>query len=251
MNKLKSLQYPWKIYLWLTLLILTVIDLAVLFDIRSAVGGRPYRFMIWNFFLAWLPAAAAVALDGLTLLRKGVLRTLLMAGMGLLWLFFYPNSAYLLTDLLHVFRTYDFDPTQRFWGDIGFWHQLLPMLLAALLGLLIAGAALYSVHKLVTRAYGRWTGAAFAAVVLLLSSFGVYMGRFVRWNSWDVVFDPLMLLRDMKALFADPEWVRHLMLFGGGMLVLQAGVYVVLYLFTKMNTGVEAVQQKGNGYEQG
>lgn len=235
MDKLKSLQYPWKLYLWLTLLLLTAIDLAVLFDIRTGAGGRPYRFMIWNFFLAWLPAGAAVALDGLTLLRKGAAKIILTGGMGLLWLFFFPNSAYVVTDLLHVFRTYGFDPRQRFWNDIGFWHQLLPMLLAAVLGLLIACASLYSVHKLVTRAYGRPTGAAFAAVVLLLSSFGIYMGRFVRWNSWDVVFDPFMLLRDMRDLFSDPDWVRHLMLFGGGILVLQAGMYVVLYLFTKMN----------------
>jgi len=240
MEKLKSLQYPWKLYMWLALVLLTALDLAVLLDIRTDAGGRPYRFMVWNFFLAWLPAAAAVALDGLTLLHKGVPRTILLAGMGVLWLFFYPNSAYVLTDLLHVFRNYGFDPRQRFWSEIGFWHQLLPMLLAAVLGLLIACASLYSVHKLVTCAYGRLTGAAFAAVVLLLSSFGIYMGRFVRWNSWDVVFDPLMLLRDMKDLFGDPEWVRHLMMFGGGVLALQAGMYVILYLFTKMNANVDS-----------
>ncbi|WP_172252659.1 DUF1361 domain-containing protein [Saccharibacillus deserti] len=236
-NKLRPLQYPQKAVLWAVLLLLTLLDLAVLLDIRSAAEGRPYRFMIWNFFLAWIPAAAAVGLDLLSLLRRGPLRIILLAGTGLLWLFFYPNTAYLLTDLLHVFRSYPIDPQQRFRGDIGFWHHLLPMLLAALLGLLIAGASLYSVHRLVSRAFGRLPGALFAGAVLLLSSFGIYMGRFIRWNSWDVVSSPLMLLKDMRDLLIDPEWVRHLVLFGGGLFVLQAGTYVVLVLFTRMNAG--------------
>ncbi|GGN90990.1 DUF1361 domain-containing protein [Saccharibacillus kuerlensis] len=237
MNKLRSLQYPWKLYIWLTLLLLTLLDLAVLLDIRSGAGVRQYRFMLWNYFLAWIPAAAAIGLDVVFIGRQGAIRRILLAGIGLLWLFFYPNASYLLTDLLHVFRNYAFDPRQRFWGDIGFWHHLLPMLLAALIGLLIASAALYSVHRLVSRAYGQVVGTAFAVIVLLLSSFGVYMGRFIRWNSWDVVSDPLMLIQDMAALMSDPAWMRHLILFGGGMFVLQGGIYAVLYLFTKLNSG--------------
>ncbi|NGZ75612.1 DUF1361 domain-containing protein [Saccharibacillus alkalitolerans] len=237
MHTLKSLQYPWKLYIWLTLLLLTLLDLAVLLDIRGASGGRTYRFMLWNYFLAWLPAAASTALDWAFLQRRGPLRLTLLAGAGLVWLFFYPNAAYLLTDLLHVFRNYGFDPQQRFWTDIGFWHHLLPMLLAALLGLLIACASLYSVHRLVSRSLGRLAGASFAVVVLLLSSFGIYMGRFIRWNSWDVVSNPLMLLQDMRSLLSDPAWVRHLILFAGGLFVLQAALYLVLYLFTKMNAG--------------
>lgn len=237
MNKLKSLQYPWKLYIWLTLLLLTIIDLAVLFDIQNGAGGRPYRFMLWNFFLAWIPAAAAVGLDLLSLLRKGTVRTVLLGLGGLTWLFFLPNATYLLTDLLHVFRIYSFDPQDRYWGDIGFWRHLLPMLLASVLGLLIACAALYSVHRLVERAFGWVNGMVFACVVLLLSSFGVYMGRFVRWNSWDVIGNPLMLAKDMRDLFGDPEWVRHLIMFGGGILALQAGMYAALYLFTKLGPG--------------
>lgn len=237
MNKLKSLQYPWKLYIWLTLLLLTIIDLAVLFDIQNGAGGRPYRFMLWNFFLAWIPAAAAVGLDLLSLLKKGTMRTVLLGLGGLTWLFFLPNATYLLTDLLHVFRIYSFDPQDRYWGDIGFWRHLLPMLLASMLGLLIACAALHSVHRLVERAFGWVNGMVFACTVLLLSSFGVYMGRFVRWNSWDVIGNPLMLVKDMRDLFGDPEWVRHLIMFGGGILALQAGMYAVLYLFAKLGAG--------------
>lgn len=237
MPDLRSLQYPSKLILWSVLLLLTLLDLAVLLDIRSAEGHLPYRFMVWNFALAWIPAAAAVGLDLLFVRRSGVVRSLLLAGTGLLWLFFYPNAAYLLTDLLHVFREYRFDPRQRFWEDIGFWHYLLPMLLAALLGLLIAGASLYSVHRLVSRSLGTLAGWAFAAAVLLLSSFGIYMGRFIRWNSWDIVSNPLMLAQDLHQLLGDPAWVRHLLLFGGGLLVLQGGTYIVLFLFTKLNPG--------------
>ncbi|MDO3410802.1 DUF1361 domain-containing protein [Saccharibacillus sp. CPCC 101409] len=236
----KSPHRPWKLYIWLFLLLLTAIDLAVLLDIRTDGGGRPYRFMLWNFFLAWISAGTAAALDGVCALRQTPARTVLLPLCGLVWLFFYPNAAYLLTDLLHVFKNYAFDPQTRFWSDIAFWHHLLPMLLAALIGLLIAGVSLFSVQRLVASAYGAAAGGIFAAAALLLASFGIYMGRFVRWNSWDVVSNPLMLMRDMRALLGDPSWVRHLLMFGGGVFVITGGLYAVLILFGKMSAEVRS-----------
>ncbi len=102
---------------------------------------------------------------------------------GATWFFFFPNAPYLVTDLLHVFVRYSFDPTERFWIDVVFWQHLFTLFTIAILGVLLGSYSLFSVQSLVRISFGVITSWIFVIVVLILSSFGIYIGRFVRWNS--------------------------------------------------------------------
>lgn len=240
MQRWKELGYPSKWILYGILFIGTVIGMKYVISTRLPEGGRPpYLFLIWNAFLAWIPLGLAVLLDLIGLLASRTARLALSVPVGLLWLFFYPNAAYLITDLLHPFNRYPIAAGTRFWEDISFWDHLFTLLFAGLLGLALATVSLASVHQLVRRAGGRLAGWAFAVTVLLLSSFGVYLGRFIRWNSWDLLKHPGDVLRETAAYFADAANVEHALAFCKWIFLITLFCYLVLYGFAKVQRASE------------
>jgi uncharacterized membrane protein len=155
-------------------------------------GSRGYLFLLWNLFLAWIPFLIALVIRrGEEGMRRPRFRLLLLGG---IWLLFYPNAPYILTDFLHL------QPR----GESPFWFDMMLIASFAWTGLLLGFASLYLIQRLVEKYYGRAAGWAFVVVVSFLSSFGIYLGRFERWNSWDVVSDPRGIVRDIIPLLVDP-----------------------------------------------
>lgn len=152
-------------------------------------GTIIFFFLLWNLFLAWLPVGFALLAR-----RRGASR-LGRWFWGGLWLLFFPNAPYLLTDLLHLGRA----------GQVPIWYDLIMLLAFALAGLFLGFASLFWLHDLVSKSWNQFTGWLFVLLVLGLSSFGVYIGRFLRWNSWDLLLNPTVLLRDL----AEHLLVRH------------------------------------------
>ena len=151
-----------------------------------------YTFLVWNLFLAWMPLLFALLVCELQ--RHGHTRTWSFAGLGAAWLLFFPNAPYIFTDLIHL--------TARFRPH--FWVDLTLILICALTGLVLGFVSLYLMQSVVARMFGRIASWLFIAVVTGLSSFGVYLGRFVRVNSWDVVARPGKLYHGINAWVSDP-----------------------------------------------
>lgn len=154
-------------------------------------GVLSYRFLIWNLFLAWLPLVFAFM--GYRAMEK---RPLLLS-FTVLWLLFFPNALYLVTDLIHLRDT----------GVVPLWFDAIMMFSFALTGLLLGLLSLYLMHTLITHRFGRGFGWLFAVMSLAISGYGVYVGRFLRWNSWDIFAHPIMLLRDMLYSLVHPQMV--------------------------------------------
>ena len=146
-----------------------------------AYDSTTYRFLLWNLFLAWVPVAFALALAKL---HKGGGSTpaRLLAAAG--WLAFFPNAPYLCTDLLHLQHR----------APVPHWYDVLLLTAFSWNGLLLGFASLQVVHGIVQRRRNVGRGWAVAVAALFLAGFGIYLGRFERWNSWDVVTDPLALI---------------------------------------------------------
>ncbi len=182
--------------------------------VRWLHTGRPaFAFLLWNLFLAWMPLLAALLLPAL---RR--FPALLVPG-AICWLLFLPNAPYLLTDLLHLGR----------WGDVPFWYDLLLLLVFAITGLLLGLVSLKIVHALVEELMGPITGWLFALVTLCLSSLGVTIGRFLRWNSWDALLRPLDVLADLLSLLQQPWVHRQAYAFTAGLAVVLVCGYIVLH----------------------
>lgn len=151
-----------------------------------------YLNLVWNLFLAWMPYWFSVWAIWLEKRYPGKwLRWLIPAG---LWLAFFPNAPYILTDFFHLEER----PYLPLWFDIG--------LLAAFAwtGFLLGIVSLRMMHILVEEYLGRILGWVFAIAALGLSGLGLYLGRFSRWNSWDLILQPAEIFKEILTRLADP-----------------------------------------------
>jgi uncharacterized membrane protein len=204
------------------LALLTLFTLAMLAARMAYTGTRGHGWLAWNLFLAWIPFALALLLYALA--RAGApLRALVP--FGLLWLVFFPNAPYLVTDLKHI------GPG----GRVPVLYDVLLLSAAAWTGLLLGLTSLFLVHMVVRRLVGAVNAWALVVAVLALSSFGIYLGRVQRWNSWDVVANPVPLGAQVLQGLAHPiDYPRPL-----GLTVLLTSLlltsYLVLYSFARLS----------------
>src|SRR5215471_16902755 len=134
-----------------------------------------YGFLFWNLFLAWLPLLfAMVARENFE--QTGG-RNWRFGAWTAAWLLFFPNASYIFTDVIHL--------TRSLYGH--FWVDLVLILSCALTGSVVGFLSLYLMHSVARRIVGRWGAWMFIAAVAGLSGIGIYFGRFLRLNSWDVV----------------------------------------------------------------
>ena len=151
-----------------------------------------YRFLVWNLFLAWMPYFFSVmAAAAYRLFPKSWWMLLLP---GALWLAFFPNAPYIVTDFLHLHSR----PPVPIWYDIGL------LVTFAWTGLFLAIASLRTMQKLVEAYTGSFVGWLFAILALALGSLGLYLGRFSRWNSWDLLIQPEEILAEVAYRFVNP-----------------------------------------------
>jgi uncharacterized membrane protein len=151
----------------------------------SLTGSENYAFLIWNLFLAWLPFIIAYFTYTSTLKHSRMVRLLPLA--AFVWLILFPNAPYILTDFQHLAVVN--------WQDIDTWYDVLMLIWFAFTGLLLSMVSLFMMQEIIRREFGRWVGWGFVALVTALTAVGVYVGRFLRWNSWDILFRPQELAR--------------------------------------------------------
>jgi uncharacterized membrane protein len=143
-----------------------------------------FIFLVWNLALAWVPYVLASLLHKDTSLQKFII-------IFIPWLLFFPNAAYLVTDILHV----DFRP------PIPLWYDSLIFFIFAWLGIMLASIALLKVHVYLEHVFGKIKSGIILVMIAMLSAFGIYLGRFERWNSWDALLDPLALLENIFGIW--------------------------------------------------
>jgi uncharacterized membrane protein len=149
-------------------------------------------FMLWNLFLAWLPLLFAWQLD--KHLLKNSWFTWQAIAYSFLWLGFLPNSFYIASDLVHI---------RNVSTDLLLYYVVV-LLSFTISGLMLGYASLYVVHKqLLKRLPGKQAMAAIG-FILLLSSFAIYLGRYLRWNTWDVLINPAGIIFDVSDRFTNP-----------------------------------------------
>lgn len=156
------------------------------------VDVTTYSFLIWNLFLAGLPYVVSSYVYNRT---ENKLLKIKQVPLLLLWLLFLPNAPYILTDLFHL------EPK----GNIPEWYDLMLILSFALNGLVLGLMSLLQVHDLIENRFGKASGFVFALVACLLCAFGVYLGRFLRFNSWDIISNPSPLFHDLFSSIKEPQ----------------------------------------------
>lgn len=188
---------------------------------RSTVNRQlSYGFLVWNLFLAGVPVLLALVVE--TAWRHG--RRVMGAVFWVLWLLMFPNAPYLLTDLIHLREQ---PPTPL-------WFDALILGSAGIAGLLAGFVSLHLVQAAVTRRLGALWGWVMAVGVLGLSGFGVYVGRFARFNSWDLLTRPRRLLYHVGSDVVTGDSPRAVVV-----TALMASFLIVSYVTVEMLTRVD------------
>jgi len=180
------------------------LSLAMLTARAVFVGHIQLGFYIWNLVLAWLPLLFALRVYRLANLRPA--RWWPLAVSATLWFFFFPNAPYLVTDFLHL----------KLRPPVPEWFDIVMMMSFAWTGLLLGYLSLLLMQETVRYRKGAAWSWGFAVMMLALGSLGIYLGRFARWNSWDVIFRPYGLAGDFyhRADFkTNPEMLAFLLTF--------------------------------------
>lgn len=187
-------------------------------------GASARSWLVWNLFLAWLPALGAFAAYNLNYWPTRF-RWLPIIGLSLLWLLFLPNAPYLITDIIHL------KPNR----GVPLWYDLITLVAFAWTGLFLGLVSLFLMQMLVRRAMGNAVSWLFALGVLALNGFGIYFGRFLRWNSWDVLLRPTSLFSDLLEGLSNPFAYLHTIAFAGLFTLLLSAVYLMLLSFTQLH----------------
>ena len=149
-------------------------------------GSGYYAFLIFNLILAGVPLFFSTVLR---IASHWELPWLFQLPLLILWLLFLPNAPYILTDILHLTRS----------SDAPAWYDLALLLSCAGTGLLLGYLSLIDVQGIMARTVNSAFAWIFALVSLVLSGFAIYLGRFLRWNSWDVLIEPTRVLGILAA----------------------------------------------------
>lgn len=178
----------------------SMLAMGLLYARLSATRQTGHASLVWDVFLAWLPIAPALAIHRLC--RRSHPSRALLAVLGLLWLLFFPNSPYLITQLIHLNEQHGPSTSPLPAWVIAWlpaveqrsppsWYDLLLLTSVAACGLLLTFASLQLVSRAITRRAGRPMAVALSFWIVVLASFGVALGRFARLNSWEVFSQPL------------------------------------------------------------
>ena len=169
-------------------------------------------FLIWNLFLGYIPYFLSSEV------KNTIPCTYKFYLLCIGWLLFLPNSFYLLTDFKHLHHN----------NDLQFVFDALLLTCFSIAGFYSGISSLLHIHQLLEMKYSERKSHRMIAVICFLSSFGVYLGRILRFNSWDILSHPIDLFTSIINSLLNPETYRFTFLFGSFIII----VYSISYLLS-------------------
>lgn len=170
--------------------ILTAIALGFVFIRVWHRRSLGFTFLVWNIFLAWVPFYLSIILTQYEYKSK-----ILKSITAFFWLMFYPNAPYIITDFIHL-SAYNFYKSEvyAFNNSYRIWYDFFLISIFVITGLILAYTSLRLVHNCIKKRYGNLLGWISIAMVSILSGYAIYLGRFIRVNSWEIATNPFQLI---------------------------------------------------------
>jgi len=185
-----------------------------------------YLFLVWNLFLAGIP----YAITQLFKLSNTLRSFKIIRGLGFLaWLLFLPNSPYIITDLVHLHSS----------RSVLVWLDLFLVFVFAFNGLLLGLLSMLDMFSLIREFYGHKISKYMIFIVCLLCGYGIYLGRFLRFNSWDITTKPISLVYEIAYSLKEPMVWLMTFAFGGFLWILFIVMQSLLTLKTDNETAIQ------------
>lgn len=192
--------------------ILMLFSFAILYVRISITKTMDFLFLVWNVFLAIIPFIITMYLS-----QKKHLSKLSVCFAFVVWLLFLPNAPYIITDLFHI-KTSSYQ---------NIWIDTLVISTFAISGMLLFYFSLFEMKRILLRFLNKTITEAIIIGTITLSAFGVYIGRFLRYNSWEILSNPQQLFNDMFSMVLHPVDNKNVWLFTSAFsLFLVIGYYI-------------------------
>lgn len=173
--------------------ILTVLSVGLYWGRVVATGTSHLAFLNWNLGLAWLPVLFAWWLSRTLKTQRWFSPNAII--LTLLWLIFLPNSFYIVTDFIHL------QPH----SGVSLLYDVMLIMSFALTGILLGCMSVFIVHRDLAKRLSKRRVLDVLGSVFLLSSFAIYLGRNLGYNSWDLLANPFGILFDVTDRIASPD----------------------------------------------
>ncbi|TET24402.1 MAG: DUF1361 domain-containing protein [Candidatus Cloacimonadota bacterium] len=197
-----------------------------------------YSFLIWNLFLAWIPYIISNVMNFVYRKVHSEQRLRIsMVTIGFVWLLFYPNAPYILTDFIHVIRV---PPSINqnhtiLTNNAILWYDIVLNSSFAFIGHLIGLISLVICHNLFRKTFKKYSGWIFVTIASLVGGYGIYLGRFVRLNSWNILTKPLQTIKTIIVDLFNTKAVLFSLCFGFFIFL----TYLIVYSFHKLKQSDE------------
>jgi uncharacterized membrane protein len=197
-----------------TLFLLSVV--AIILNLaRADLWGRiNLLYLIWNLFLAWIPYIISLYCI------KKTTPVQYFVPLFIFWLLFFPNAPYLVTDVLHIASKI----------SSLLWYDSLLFFFFGWIGLLLGMLSVFHIHEYLKIHLDYLISEIIIFAIFCISSFGIYLGRFERWNSWDLFINPLGLMK--HSLYISTNLIDRMtpLMFMGVFTVFMYSVYKTVFI---------------------
>jgi len=215
------IRHRYSISVFMLLNIACLVCVGLVFARVAYSDSNRHTGLVWNLFLAWIPFMLAYFAHAVSWRRASLY--LVIPVIAFLWLIFFPNAPYMLTDLQDLARRASGAPL---------WYDVIIVVWSSWTGMLLGVISLYLMQDIIIRRVSRLAGWVFVFVISALSSFGIYIGRFVRLNSWDILQDPGETALEVLGIIIDPS--RRLAAFTLLYTSFFLFIFLLLYSFSHM-----------------
>lgn len=148
----------------------------------------------WNLFLAWVPVFIVLYME--KLVSTNLNQPIKILAYSILWLLFFPNAPYIITDLVHLYPYTN--------NGSSYWHHQIMIYTFAFVSLICGLLSLYWIQKIWTACFSQALSRVFTISSIALSGYGVFLGRIERFNSWDFFIHPMPLAKYVLHSFGNP-----------------------------------------------
>ncbi|UAB75831.1 DUF1361 domain-containing protein [Mesoflavibacter sp. SCSIO 43206] len=197
MNNIKQLLFD-QSKIFSTFIGLSVFSLFILMIRMKLTGSYYYLFLVWNLFLAFIPFAISTYLS-----FQQKLNNITIIIISMVWLLFLPNAPYIVTDLFHL----QYSHPNRIWLDV------LTISAFAVTGMYFFYQSLLTMETIFKKKFGKTTSTYITPLLIVLVAFGVYLGRYLRFNSWEIISQPLSIFESITSIIFNPKTHYNALLF--------------------------------------
>lgn len=184
-----------------TLFIVTCCSFVLILLRVKLTHSITYMFLIWNLFLAGIPYLISESIKHYLIIKNN---NLVLLTSLFVWLLFLPNAPYIITDLIHLKHISNYE----------LWFDIVLVTTFAINGLIFGSLSMCTIHTIIKKKWNDKVASVSITMVAFLSGYGIYLGRLLRWNSWDVLKQPKLLLFDIIKSTSDTRMWNITLSFG-------------------------------------